>query len=49
MGGASPAERSMRARLAAYSLHAQGGTTTTTAARAAFNRRFELGQAGLCY
>jgi len=36
----SPSERRLRARLAAYSLHAQGGTSTT-AATAAFLSRFE--------
>lgn len=35
----SPAERTLRARLGAHALHAQGGTNTQ-AARAAFNERF---------
>ena len=39
-GGLTPAERSLRARLAAYALHAQGGTSTK-AGTAAFLRRFE--------
>jgi hypothetical protein len=39
---ASPAERSLRARLAAHTLHARGDTRQTTAtARAAFLARFE--------
>ena len=38
----TPAERSMRARIAAYSLHAQRDARETTApARAAFLARFE--------
>lgn len=36
----SPSERRLRARAAAYALHAQGGTSTT-AATAAFLARFE--------
>jgi hypothetical protein len=36
----SPAERTLRARLAAHTLHAKGGTTTT-AARAAFASKFD--------
>ena len=36
----TPQERTLRARIAALTLHAGGGTTTT-AARAAFARRFE--------
>lgn len=39
-GGLTPTERAMRARLAAYSQHAQG-RTNTAAARAAFHNRFE--------
>ena len=40
--GLSPAERSLRARLAAHSMHAQhDAQKTTTAARAAFLARFE--------
>jgi hypothetical protein len=38
----TPAERSLRARIGAYSLHAQRNPRETTAnARAAFLRRFE--------
>jgi hypothetical protein len=41
--GFSPAERSLRARLAAHSMHAQhDARETTTAARAAFLARFEV-------
>ncbi len=36
----SPAERKLRARAAAYALHAQGGTSTKAATRA-FLERFE--------
>lgn len=36
----TPSERTIRARIAAYSLHAAGGTTTA-AASAAFRQRFE--------
>lgn len=36
----TPAERSIRGRIGAYSLHAQGGTNTGPA-RAAFLSRFE--------
>lgn len=36
----TPSERSLRARMGAYALHAQGGTTTR-AATAAFHARFE--------
>ena len=36
----TPAERTLRARLAAHTLHANGGTNTEPA-RAAFQRRFE--------
>lgn len=36
----TPAQRSMRARAAAYALHAQGGTSTA-AGTAAFLARFE--------
>jgi hypothetical protein len=40
--GLSPAERSLRARLAAHSMHARHDPQeTTTAARAAFLARFE--------
>ena len=40
--GLSPAERSLRARLAAHSMHARhDARETTTAARAAFLARFE--------
>ena len=35
----TPAQRSIRARIGALSLHAQGGTNTAPA-RAAFDRRF---------
>jgi hypothetical protein len=38
-GGLTPSQRSLRARIAAHALHAQGGTTTT-AATAAFLDRF---------
>ncbi len=41
-GGLTPAQRSLRSRLAAYSLHAQRDSKETTqAARAAFLNRFE--------
>jgi hypothetical protein len=41
-GAASPVERSLRARLAAYALHAQRDSRETSAAgRAAFLARFE--------
>lgn len=40
MSTRTPAERSLRARLAAHSLHAQGGTNTEPA-RKAFLERFE--------
>ncbi len=41
-GGLTPAQRSLRSRLAAYSLHAQRDPKETTqAARAAFLNRFE--------
>lgn len=36
----TPAERTLRARIGAYSLHAKGGTNTASA-RAAFLSRFE--------
>lgn len=36
----TPAERSLRSRIAAHTLHAKGGTNTT-AARAAFLDRFD--------
>lgn len=40
--GLSPAERSLRARLAAYAMHARNDAQATTAkARAAFLARFE--------
>ena len=40
--GLSPAERSLRARLAAHSMHARhDARETTTAGRAAFLSRFE--------
>lgn len=38
--GLSPSERKLRARAAAYALHAQGGTSTA-AGTAAFLARFE--------
>lgn len=37
----SPSERSLRARIAAHALHAQGGTSTA-AGTAAFLRKFEV-------
>ncbi len=37
----SPSDRSLRARIGAYSLHAQG-KTTTTAARKAFLGKFDV-------
>jgi hypothetical protein len=37
----TPRQRSLRARIGAYSLHAQGGTNTGPA-RAAFLHKFEL-------
>lgn len=40
MAALTPEQRSLRARLAAHTLHAQGGTTTT-AARAARAQQFE--------
>ena len=41
-GGLTPAQRALRSRLAAYSLHAQRDSKETTqAARAAFLNRFE--------
>ncbi len=39
-GGLTPAQRSLRARLAAYALHAKGGTSTK-AGTSAFLTRFE--------